>query len=70
MPLVPRQGLRVAVLPYENQLHWGFNSDWDQMPDLHDLVQAAADGFEDLWKAVEARAARPKKKTGQAMPRP
>ena len=58
MPLVPRQGLRVAVLSYEDRLHWGFNSDWDQMPDLHDLVQAAADGFEEMWKAVESGSAR------------
>ncbi len=58
MPLVPRQALRVAVLCYQGRLHWGFNSDWDQVPDLHDLVQATSNGLEELGKAIGSEGAR------------
>ena len=57
MPLVPDQALRVAVYSYSGGLYWGFNSDWDLLPDLHDLVQAVADCFQELCEAADERAA-------------
>ena len=38
VPLFRNQGLGVALFSYDGQLHWGFNADWDVLPDLHDLV--------------------------------
>ncbi len=40
VPLFANQALGVALFSYDGRLHWGFNADWDALPDLHDLVQA------------------------------
>jgi WS/DGAT/MGAT family acyltransferase len=40
VPLFRNQGLGVALFSYDGRLYWGFNADWDALPDLHDLVTA------------------------------
>jgi WS/DGAT/MGAT family acyltransferase len=40
VPLFANQALGVALFSYAGTLHWGFNADWDALPDLHELVQA------------------------------
>jgi WS/DGAT/MGAT family acyltransferase len=40
VPLFRNQGLGVALFSYDGRLYWGFNADWDVLPDLHDLVTA------------------------------
>jgi WS/DGAT/MGAT family acyltransferase len=50
VPLFENQGLGIALFSYENQLHWGFNADWDAVPDLHDFVLAVEHEFETLRK--------------------
>jgi WS/DGAT/MGAT family acyltransferase len=57
VPLYTSQALSVAFFRYERHLFWGFNSDWDAMPDLHDLVDAVHAEFESLTKAA-AKASR------------
>jgi hypothetical protein len=52
VPLAPTQALGVALFSYQNRLYWGFNSDWDAVPDLHDFVEAVHVEFEALRKAV------------------
>jgi len=37
-PLLANQALTVTAFSYDGRLFWGFNSDWDALPDLHDLV--------------------------------
>ena len=42
-PLVPifhNQALGIALFSYDGRLFWGFNADWDAVPDLHDVVGA------------------------------
>jgi WS/DGAT/MGAT family acyltransferase len=39
VPLFANQALGVALFSYDGWLHFGFNADWDAMPDLHDLVE-------------------------------
>jgi len=39
VPLYANQALGVALFSYDGRLHWGFNADWDALPDLHDLVR-------------------------------
>jgi diacylglycerol O-acyltransferase len=57
MPLFSNQALGVAVISYAGNVFWGFNSDWDTLPDLHDLVLGVGSDFEKLRKAaVEAPA--------------
>lgn len=42
VPLFEGQALGVALFSYDGRLHWGFNADWDVVPDLHELVDAVA----------------------------
>jgi WS/DGAT/MGAT family acyltransferase len=64
VPLFANQTVGVAIFSYAGGLFWGFNSDWDRVPDLHDLVEGLGLEFEDLRKCAAAKpvrvAARPK----------
>jgi diacylglycerol O-acyltransferase len=40
VPLFQNQTLGVALFSYDGRLHWGFNADWDALPDVHELVEA------------------------------
>lgn len=67
VPLFTNQALGVAVMSYDGKVHWGFNSDWDSLPDLHDLVTGVGVEFEAFKKAAAVR--RPVRRhasTGQA----
>jgi hypothetical protein len=48
VPLMGTMGLGIALFSYDGTLSWGFSADWDLVPDLHDLVLATADAFEQL----------------------
>ncbi|HUI25816.1 MAG TPA: WS/DGAT domain-containing protein, partial [Candidatus Kryptonia bacterium] len=53
VPLYRNQALGIALFSYENGLYWGFNADWDAVPDLHDVVDAVAAEFE-LFRGAAA----------------
>jgi WS/DGAT/MGAT family acyltransferase len=59
-PLIPLQGIAVALMSYYGTLYWGFNSEWELVPDLHELVLATEASFEELCKAAESQT--PKKR--------
>ncbi len=52
VPLYTNQALGIALFSYDGGLFWGFNSDWDAVPDLHDMVEAVQSEFEVLRKAA------------------
>jgi diacylglycerol O-acyltransferase / wax synthase len=54
VPLTPTQALNVAVLSYNGVLHWGFNADWDAVPDLADFVALVNGEMEALKAAAQA----------------
>jgi WS/DGAT/MGAT family acyltransferase len=54
LPLPPGQAVRVALMPYAGVLRIGFTADWDLVPDLHDLVLASAESFQELEVAAQA----------------
>jgi WS/DGAT/MGAT family acyltransferase len=54
IPLFSNQALGIAVVSYAGRCFWGFNSDWDTLPDLHDLVESVGVEFEALRKAAES----------------
>ncbi|MEN8161737.1 MAG: wax ester/triacylglycerol synthase family O-acyltransferase [Myxococcota bacterium] len=56
VPLMTNEALNVALFSYDGTLFWGFNADWDAIPDLHDVVESVPMGFEALGKAVAAGA--------------
>ena len=52
VPLFQNQALGVALFSYDGRLYWGFNADWDAIPDLHDLVEGVAREFAHLVAAA------------------
>jgi WS/DGAT/MGAT family acyltransferase len=58
VPLFENQGLGIAIFTYDGQMFWGFNGDWDLVPDLHALVADAGAAFAELRALAEPRAAR------------
>ena len=58
VPLYGNQAVGIALLSYDGVIGWGIEADPDRMPDLHALVAALDDAFEELahvW-APEPRA--------------
>jgi hypothetical protein len=39
VPLMDHLALGIALMSYDGQLHWGFNADYDTMPDVHPFVE-------------------------------
>jgi WS/DGAT/MGAT family acyltransferase len=56
VPLFREQGLGLALFSYDSRLFWGFNSDWDVLPDLHDLVGAVEHELEAFGTGAAAPA--------------
>jgi WS/DGAT C-terminal domain len=52
VPIFHYQALGIALFSYDGRLFWGFNADWDAVPDLHDLVGLVDDEFRRLVAAV------------------
>lgn len=52
VPLFRNQGLGIALFSYDGKLFWGFNADWDAVPDLHDVVGFVEAEFHALSTAV------------------
>ena len=45
VPLFRNQALGIALFSYDGRLYWGFNADWDALPDLHDVVAGLEQEF-------------------------
>jgi hypothetical protein len=56
LPMFPNQALAIAVLSYDGRIFWGFNSDWDALPDVHNIVEGITEQFEVLQAAAGAAA--------------
>jgi WS/DGAT/MGAT family acyltransferase len=54
VPLFRNQALGIALLSYNGSVFWGLNSDWDAIPDLHQLAESLAVDFENLRKEAQA----------------
>jgi hypothetical protein len=52
VPLTDYLGLGIVLFSYAGKLCWGFNADWDLVPDLHDFVVAVEDAFRELQHAA------------------
>ncbi len=61
VPLFVNQGLGIALLSYNGKLCWGFNADWELIPDLRDFARAVRESFDELLAAsASATGARPR----------
>jgi WS/DGAT/MGAT family acyltransferase len=54
VPLTDYLGLGIVLFSYAGKLCWGFNADWDLVPDLKDFVTAVADAFRELQQVAGA----------------
>jgi diacylglycerol O-acyltransferase len=52
VPLFENQALGIALFSYAGRLYWGFNGDWDLLPDLHRIVEDVAESFAELRQAA------------------
>jgi WS/DGAT/MGAT family acyltransferase len=57
VPISSNQGLGVALFSYAGGLYWGFNADWDAIPDLHDFVQLIEEEFQVLRRLADQKGA-------------
>jgi WS/DGAT/MGAT family acyltransferase len=57
VPLADNLGLGIALLSYAGRIHWGFNADWDVVPDLDRFVADTQESLADLLRAARARLA-------------
>jgi WS/DGAT/MGAT family acyltransferase len=55
VPLLDPMALGIALMSYDGRLFWGFNADYDRLPDLHDFVEAIQGAFEELQELVRSR---------------
>lgn len=68
VPLFVGQALGIALFSNAGRLFWGFNADWDSLPDLHELVVAVDASFTELRQA-QARSQKPAvKQHGKSRP--
>lgn len=58
VPLFVNMALGIALFSYDGKLCWGFNADWDALPDLHDVVDWVAAEFEALRKVAASQGER------------
>ncbi|CAG0954632.1 diacylglycerol O-acyltransferase [Myxococcaceae bacterium] len=56
VPLLGAQSVGIALFSYGGRLSWGFNADWDLVPDLHELVLAVERSFDQLRRRADAAA--------------
>ena len=52
VPLMQDSALGIALFTYDGRVHWGINSDWDCVPDLHDFVEALEATYAELREAA------------------
>lgn len=58
VPLMAHTSVAIALFSYCGRMYWGFNADWDELPDLEDLV-AAVRGELDALEQLAAEKAPP-----------
>lgn len=58
LPLIGNQALGIALMSYDDALGWGFNADWDVLPDLHDLVERVGVDHDELRTLAKKRRAK------------
>jgi hypothetical protein len=52
VPLLEHTGLGVALMSYDGKLCWGFNADYELIPDLAAFRHAIEESFDQLSRAA------------------
>lgn len=69
VPLYDRLGLNIALMSYDGKLCWGFNGDWDLVPDLDRFVRATEESLDELLAAAPGIGAEKPPAVAEARPR-
>jgi len=56
VPLVENTALGIALFSYNGRLCWGFNADYDRVPDLADFTAGVGAAFRELQRAADTGA--------------
>ena len=60
VPLMDNLGLGIALLSYAGRIFWGFNADYDVVPDLDEFVAGTRESFAALLELARRAAGRGK----------
>ncbi len=63
VPLIDHLGLGVALFSYDGRLCWGFNGDYELVPDLERFVAAVGESFRELRRVAGLLVRREPKRT-------
>lgn len=55
VPLLENMGLGVALMSYDGKVCWGFNADYELVPDLSTFVRLVEESFAEIQRAVQVR---------------
>ena len=67
VPLPENTGIGVALFSYDGKLCWGFNGEYERVPDLRRFVEATRESFEELRAAApEGGEHRPRERAATA----
>lgn len=55
VPLLENMGLGIALMSYDGKVCWGFNADYEMIPDLSSFVRLVEESFAALQEAVRLR---------------
>jgi WS/DGAT/MGAT family acyltransferase len=61
VPLLDGLGLGIALFSYDGRLCWGFNADYDLVPDLDQFVAFVRESFEELREIAQRARPEPKR---------
>ncbi len=68
VPLWQSHGVGVALFSYAGTVYWGFNADYDIVPDVDDFAAAMSEAFTELHEAAMRAEPPPPKKKPKARP--
>lgn len=66
VPILSNQSVSIAVVSYAGKLYWGFNADWDAVPDLHELVARVEREVTTLERALQRSSRRTPRRVSAA----
>ncbi|MDG2303200.1 MAG: wax ester/triacylglycerol synthase family O-acyltransferase [Candidatus Binatia bacterium] len=55
VPLLDNMGLGVALMSYDGKVCWGFNADYEMIPDLSSFVRLIGESFAEIQNGVRLR---------------
>jgi diacylglycerol O-acyltransferase len=70
VPLIDRLGLGIALLSYDGKIGWGFNADYDLVPDLETFVEDVQHSFAALQREAGVGEATTEERPGRKARKP